>query len=139
MFNNVCYRFVPLMDKYCTARQSTDDHIIWRMRFACWINKASHTNSEYVILTSSPQQQQQCFSESASTLFCMYISGVPSWVGVFNPSPPRNSKVLTKLSRIPSFVENKSVTIFFLGNVIPVVCAKLISRKRTVYNTTKCI
>jgi len=26
-----------------------------------------------------------------------------------------------------------------LGNVIPVVCAKLISRKRTVYNTTKCI
>jgi hypothetical protein len=26
-----------------------------------------------------------------------------------------------------------------LGKVIPVVCAKLISRKRTVYNTTKCI
>ena len=27
----------------------------------------------------------------------------------------------------------------FLGNVIPVVYAKLISRKGTVYNTTKCI
>jgi hypothetical protein len=26
-----------------------------------------------------------------------------------------------------------------LGKVIPVVCAKLISRKRAVYNTTKCI
>jgi hypothetical protein len=38
-------------------------------------------------------------------------SGVPRGVGGlgFNP-PPRNSEVLTKLSRIPSSVENTSVT-----------------------------
>jgi hypothetical protein len=28
---------------------STDDNIIRRMRFACWIPKATDTNSEYVI------------------------------------------------------------------------------------------
>jgi hypothetical protein len=37
-------------------------------------------------------------------------SGVPGGVGVQPPPPPRNSKVLTKLSRIPSSVENTSVT-----------------------------
>jgi hypothetical protein len=36
--------------------------------------------------------------------FCLcYCSGVPTGVGWFKrPTPPRNSKVLTKLSRIPS-------------------------------------
>jgi hypothetical protein len=29
----------------------------WRMRFACWITKATNTDSEYVILTAFPQQQ----------------------------------------------------------------------------------
>ena len=72
MFNNVCYKFMPLMDKYRTASQATDDHIIWRMRFACWINKASHTNSEYVILTASPKQKW--FNKHASMLFCTYIA-----------------------------------------------------------------
>jgi hypothetical protein len=33
--------------------------------------------------------------------------------GGFNPPPPRNSKVLTKLSRIPSSVENTSITTGF--------------------------
>ena len=40
----------------------------------------------------------------------MKISGVPrGGLGVFKP-PPRNSEVLTKLSQIPSSVENTSVT-----------------------------
>jgi hypothetical protein len=37
--------------KYGTARQATDGNIIRRMRFACWITKATDTHSEYVILT----------------------------------------------------------------------------------------
>jgi len=57
------------MDKYSTARQATDDHTIWCMRFACWINKTSQTNSEYVILTASPQQR---LSDHRSMLFCTY-------------------------------------------------------------------
>jgi hypothetical protein len=33
--------------KYGTARQATDVNIIWRMRSACWISKATDTLSEY--------------------------------------------------------------------------------------------
>jgi len=39
------------------ARQATDDNIIWRMHFACWITKARDTHSEYVILLSFLPQQ----------------------------------------------------------------------------------
>jgi hypothetical protein len=50
MFNNVFPKILPLWDnveKYGTARQATDDNIIGRMRFACWITKATDTHSEY--------------------------------------------------------------------------------------------
>jgi len=30
---------------------------MWRMRFACWVTKATDTHSEYVILTAFPRQQ----------------------------------------------------------------------------------
>jgi hypothetical protein len=45
------------VEKYGTAGQATDDNIIRRMRFACWITKAEDTHSEYVILTDFPRQQ----------------------------------------------------------------------------------
>jgi hypothetical protein len=45
------------MKKYGTARQATDDNIIRRMRFACWIPKATDTHSEYVMLIAFPRQQ----------------------------------------------------------------------------------
>jgi hypothetical protein len=32
------------------GRQTTDDNIIWRMRFACWITKATDTQLEYAML-----------------------------------------------------------------------------------------
>jgi len=35
--------------KYGTVGEATDDHIIRRMRFACWINKATNAHSENVI------------------------------------------------------------------------------------------
>ena len=54
------------MEKYYRARQTTDDSIIWRMRFACWINKATDTRSEYVIFIAFPRQQW--FHERASVL-----------------------------------------------------------------------
>jgi hypothetical protein len=37
------------MEKYGTAIQATDDNIIWRMRVACKIIKATNTHSEYII------------------------------------------------------------------------------------------
>ena len=43
--------------KYGTARQATDDNIIWRMCIACWKNKATNTELEYAILITLPWQQ----------------------------------------------------------------------------------
>jgi hypothetical protein len=35
------------VEKYCRAEQATGDNIIRRMRFACWITKATDIRSEY--------------------------------------------------------------------------------------------
>ena len=45
---------------------------IWRMRIACWINKAIQTHSEYVILIAFPLQQWS--RERASMLRYTYIA-----------------------------------------------------------------
>jgi hypothetical protein len=45
------------VEKYGTVRQVTDDNIIRRMRFVCWIPKATDTHSEYVIFIAFSQQQ----------------------------------------------------------------------------------
>jgi hypothetical protein len=41
------------VEKFGTARQVTDDKIIWHMRFVCWLAAATNTHSEYVILRLS--------------------------------------------------------------------------------------
>ena len=47
---------------------------IWRVRFACWITKATNTIPEYVIITAFPRQKW--LSERASVL-CLYIYCLP--------------------------------------------------------------
>jgi hypothetical protein len=44
------YRLWYKIGKYGTASQDTDDNIIWRMRIAYWITKATDAHAEYVIL-----------------------------------------------------------------------------------------
>ena len=44
--------------------------IIWRMRIACWVTKATDTPSEYVIFIAFPQQQW--LRERAPMLRCIY-------------------------------------------------------------------
>jgi hypothetical protein len=80
------------VEKYGTAGQATDDNIIRRMRFACWITKTTDTrararahththththtlslslsHTEYVILIAFPRQQG--LRERASML-CLYV------------------------------------------------------------------
>ena len=41
------------MEKYGRAGQVTDDNIIRRMRFVCWITTATNTRSEFVMLSLS--------------------------------------------------------------------------------------
>jgi hypothetical protein len=60
------------VEKHGTARQTTHDNIIRRMRFTCWITKAADTNSEYVIIIAF--RRQQWLREPASMLHYTYIA-----------------------------------------------------------------
>lgn len=48
-------RYTEMCDR---IRQATEENIIQRMRFACQINKAAETRSEYVIFVAYPREQQ---------------------------------------------------------------------------------
>ena len=60
------------MEKYGRAGQATDDNIIQRMRFVCWITKATNTHSEYAMLTAFPRQQW--LRERTTVLLYTYIA-----------------------------------------------------------------
>jgi hypothetical protein len=45
------------VEKYGTARQTTDDNTIRRMRIAYGTTTATDTRSEYVLLIAFPRQQ----------------------------------------------------------------------------------
>ena len=79
IFNKVFRKSCRLrenVEKYRRARQTTDKNVIQRMRFVCWITKATETHSKYVILIALPQQQW--LRERASILRYTYISCVPN-------------------------------------------------------------
>jgi hypothetical protein len=63
IFNNVLPKIV---ENYGRTGQATDGNIILRMRFACWITKATDTHSEYLMLIAFPRLQW--LSERASLL-----------------------------------------------------------------------
>ena len=71
-FSRKSCRLWDNVEKYGTARQATDDNIIRRMRFACWITKATDTHSECVILIAFPRQQW--LRERSSMLRCTYTA-----------------------------------------------------------------
>jgi hypothetical protein len=64
-----------MCNKYDRAGQATDDNIILRTRFVCWINRATNTHSGYVILIASHgnhsygNAHQSNFTHSYSILF----------------------------------------------------------------------
>jgi len=57
---------------YTRAGQATDENLMRHMRIACWINKATKTQSEYVILIVSARQQW--LHEHASVLCYTHIA-----------------------------------------------------------------
>ena len=59
-FRKSC-RLCDNVEKYCRAGQATGNNIIRRMRFACWITKATQTRSEYVI-------RAYCFSTATMVM-----------------------------------------------------------------------
>ena len=52
------------VEKYCTAKQATDDSKIRRIRIACWLTKATNTHPECLIVIAFPLQQwlRECVS-----------------------------------------------------------------------------
>jgi hypothetical protein len=54
------------------AGQATDENLMRRIRIACWINKATKTQSEYVILIVFARHQW--LNEHASVLRYTYIA-----------------------------------------------------------------
>jgi len=59
------------VEKYCRAKQATDDNIRWRMRIVFRIPKAINPHSQYAILIAFPLQQW--LQERASLLRHNYI------------------------------------------------------------------
>jgi len=56
---------------YCRTRRATDDNIIRRKRFACWVPKATDTLSEYVMLIVFPRLQWLRERDSISRYTCI--------------------------------------------------------------------
>jgi hypothetical protein len=55
VFRKPCL-FLDNVETYGRARQTTDNNVIWRMRFTLWITKATDTQSEYVIHIAFPRK-----------------------------------------------------------------------------------
>ena len=65
------------MEKYGTAGQATDDSIIRRTRFACWITIVTHTDPEYVIFIGFPRQKWLSERASMLRLYAYCLSCTP--------------------------------------------------------------
>jgi hypothetical protein len=69
-FSRKSSRLWRTVEKYGRGRQATDGTVIRRMRFECWIPKATDTHSEFVILIPFPRRQWLC--ERVSILRCCH-------------------------------------------------------------------
>jgi hypothetical protein len=74
------------VENYGTTSHTTDDNTIRRMRFACWINEATATHAEYIILTAFVMQQR--LRERASFLYYTYIVCLVSFLSHVQRTPP---------------------------------------------------
>ena len=82
-----------------TVERDRPQTIIWRMRIACWIPKATNTHSQYVILTAFPLQQS--FHERASILRYTYSAFLVLYFILEVPDSIRDqdAKFVTEFSR----------------------------------------
>lgn len=62
------------VENYGTARQAVHDNKIQRVHIACWVTKASNTNSEYEMVINFPPQQW--LSESTAVLL-LHVAMLP--------------------------------------------------------------
>jgi hypothetical protein len=78
---NFLFPKIMLFMRYCgkcgRARQATDGNIVWRMRLACWKNKATDRHSEYEIRVAF--LLHQWLHKHASFLRYIFISCLVSY------------------------------------------------------------
>jgi hypothetical protein len=69
------------MEKYCRVGQDTGYNIIWRMRIASWIQKATNTLSEYAIPIALPLRQyiQELLSPLRYTCITCLVTVLQRW------------------------------------------------------------
>ena len=65
------WRLWDNVEKYGRTRQATDDNIVWGTRIACWILKATHANSEYVIFIAFALKQ---WLQEHTSLWSLYVT-----------------------------------------------------------------
>jgi len=68
-FSKILSFYLDNVEKYYRSRHATDDTIIRRTHFACWMTKAKNTHSEYVIHYSKskefyPQATSTCWNST---------------------------------------------------------------------------
>jgi hypothetical protein len=120
VFNNLFRKSCRLwgnVEKYVRARQATNDNIIRRMPFACWITKATDTHSEYVIVI--------CFSTTTmvmrtrvNLMLCVHCLSC-SFVLPFRTSPQSCREYCRLISSCYRFVVWWVVTSFSENRVKP--------------------
>jgi hypothetical protein len=80
--HSIIYSENIAVEKYGRTKQAADENVTPRMRFICWITKATDTHSEYVILIAFPQQQwsRERYSILRHTYiaFLVLFSAIPS-------------------------------------------------------------
>ena len=93
------------MEKHGRAIQITDGNILLRMRFSCWITKASDTHSDYPILTAFPRQQsflkrRQCYVYTyvACLIFHTYVLQADCSKHIPEPSLPDTQNTNTNVA-----------------------------------------
>jgi hypothetical protein len=86
------YHLWDNVEKYCTARQATEDNIIRRMRCVYRITKPTDTNSEYVTLIAFPGN-----AGYANAPQCYVKSTLPVWL---LPNFPPNIFIAEKRSPV---------------------------------------
>jgi hypothetical protein len=70
-----------MLEKFGRARQATDDNTIRRMRFVCWIPKATDTNSEQLFhgnngFANAPQCYDRIYIAGLVFAVCCVSSGL---------------------------------------------------------------
>jgi hypothetical protein len=70
------FRLWDNVEQYGTARQATDDNIIRRMRFPCWITNTTDTHSEHVIQRLLLFHDNNGYANAPQCYICTYIASL---------------------------------------------------------------